>query len=186
MKNYVEVICEELKKYSSMFVVEEMDKFANEICKADQIFVAGAGRSGFAARGFVNRLLHLGLCVSFVGEPSTPAIKEGDVLVIGSGSGTTASLVVMAQKAIAVGAKVITLTIFPEQTIGSLSKVTIRVPGATPKKEENARDSVVTVQPMGSLFEQYSWITYDAIVLLLMEKLHQSAEQMIARHTNLE
>ena len=30
--------------------------------------------------------MHMGLTVYFVGEPTTPAIKEGDLLVIGSGS----------------------------------------------------------------------------------------------------
>lgn len=60
-----------------------MEKFADAILKADRIFVAGAGRSGFVARAFANRLMHMGLTVFFVGEPTTPAIKAGDLLVIG-------------------------------------------------------------------------------------------------------
>ena len=32
-----------------------MEKFADAILKADRIFVAGAGRSGFVARAFANR-----------------------------------------------------------------------------------------------------------------------------------
>ena len=53
----------------------EMERFADAILKADRIFVAGAGRSGFVARAFANRLMHMGLTVYFVGEPTTPAIK---------------------------------------------------------------------------------------------------------------
>lgn len=42
-----------------------MEKFADAILKADRILVAGAGRSGFVARAFANRLMHMGLTVFF-------------------------------------------------------------------------------------------------------------------------
>jgi D-arabinose 5-phosphate isomerase GutQ len=43
--------------------------------RAKRIFVAGAGRSSFAARAFSNRLMHLGFSVWFVGEPTTPSLS---------------------------------------------------------------------------------------------------------------
>ena len=101
-------ILQELTENEKRVSQAEMEKFADAILKADRIFVAGAGRSGFVARAFANRLMHMGLTVFFVGEPTTPAIKAGDLLVIGSGSGETGSLVVMAQKAKKIGASVIT------------------------------------------------------------------------------
>ena len=95
----LEEILEELTENAKHISSSSLEKFANEIIKARHIFVAGAGRSGFVARGFANRLMHLGLEVFFVGEPTTPAIEKKDLLIISSGSGETDSLIVMANKA---------------------------------------------------------------------------------------
>ena len=91
----LEEILEELTENAKHISSSSLEKFANEIIKARHIFVAGAGRSGFVARGFANRLMHLGLEVFFVGEPTTPAIEKKDLLIISSGSGETDSLIVM-------------------------------------------------------------------------------------------
>ena len=77
----------ELTRNAEQIRQEELEGFADQIQKAKRVFVAGAGRSGFVARAFSNRLMHLGLTVYFVGEPTTPSIQEGDLLVIASGSG---------------------------------------------------------------------------------------------------
>ena len=63
MENSVilEEILEELTENAKHISSSSLEKFANEIIKARHIFVAGAGRSGFVARGFANRLMHLGL-----------------------------------------------------------------------------------------------------------------------------
>ena len=39
---------------------------------------------------------------------------------------------------------------------------------------------------MGNLFEQMSWLTYDSIIMVLMDRLSQTSEEMMGRHTNLE
>ena len=102
----LKIITDELSKFSGMVKEEEIQGLADEIRKANKIFLAGAGRSGLAARGFTNRLLHMGFDVHFVGEISCPPIKEGDLIVLGSGSGTTQSLIVMGEKAKKVGARI--------------------------------------------------------------------------------
>lgn len=76
----------------------QLEQVQSLILKAKRIFIAGAGRSGFAARAFSNRLMHLGFTVYFVGEPTTPSIRENDLIIIGSGSGRTSGLVNMAKK----------------------------------------------------------------------------------------
>ena len=172
-------ILQELTENEKRVSQAEMEKFADAILKADRIFVAGAGRSGFVARAFANRLMHMGLTVFFVGEPTTPAIKAGDLLVIGSGSGETGSLVVMAQKAKKIGASVITVTIHPEASIGKLSEAWICIPGATPKS--NLEDTV-----MGNAFEQMTWLVYDAVIMILMKKTGRTEEEMFKLHANLE
>ncbi|MGC4018227.1 MAG: 6-phospho-3-hexuloisomerase [Muricomes sp.] len=148
------------------------------------IFVAGAGRSGFVARAFSNRLMHLGLTVYFVGEPTTPSIQEGDLLIIASGSGETGSLKVMAEKARKQKALVAAITIFPESSVGKMSDAVIKVPGITPKSE--LENKVTSVQPMGNAFEQTTWIIFDNVIMILMERLGKTEEEMFRLHANLE
>lgn len=181
---YLLDIINELKKNAVQVKEEELLELVDLIMQARHIFIAGAGRSGFAARAFANRLMHLGLTVFFVGEPTTTAIGRGDLLVIGSGSGETESLVCMAKKAKRLGADVATITIHPEASIGMLSSTVVTLPGATPKS--SMQDTCRTIQPMGNAFEQMSWIVYDVIVMYLMKKMNLSEEEMFARHANLE
>lgn len=182
----LKMITEELNQYAGMVTEESVREMAEAVKSAKRIFLAGAGRSGLAARGFTNRLLHMGFDVHFVGEISCPPIGEGDLIILGSGSGTTQSLVVMGEKAKRVGAKIATVTMFPTHMIGKMSDVIVTVPGSTPKKAEGEKNLAESVQPMGNLFEQMSWLVYDSIIMSLMEDLGQTAEEMMARHTNLE
>lgn len=159
-------------------------QFVEQIKNAKHIFLQGAGRSGIAIRGLANRLLHLGFSVSVVGEISSPHTKPGDLLIIGSGSGETGSLVSLAQKAVACGVDVALITMKANSTIGKLAKSVLVLPGTV--KEENNREKGTFSQPMGSAFEQLCFITYDAIVLELMTQLGETSDTMFKRHADLE
>ena len=78
---------------------EELQAVMAELDKSRRVFVAGEGRSGFSARGFAMRLMHIGYTVYFVGETITPAMQAGDVFIGVSGSGKSASVVNDAKKA---------------------------------------------------------------------------------------
>lgn len=156
------------------------------ILKAKRVFVAGAGRSGFAARAFSNRLMHLGLDVHFVGEPTCPSIRKGDVLVMGSGSGETESMVTKAQKAKWEGAKVITLTLNASGPIAKLADIVVLIPGRSSRASSTNVHKAASIQPAGSSFEQLSWLIYDAMVVDLKRELDQSQQQMDYRHANME
>jgi len=164
---------------------DEIKNMVSLILAANRVFIAGAGRSGFAARAFANRLMHLGVTTFFVGEPTTPSIREGDLIIIGSGSGETASLVSMAKKAKSEGAKIGTLTIYADHSIGQLADTVIKIPGLT-SKSDDASSKKESVQVPGSSFEQLSWLIYDAIVLEIKATKGLSIEQMYYRHANLE
>lgn len=178
-------ILEELVSDSRQIDATKLAETEELICEANRVYVAGAGRSGFAARGFANRLMHLGFNSFFVGETTTPSIQRDDLLIIGSGSGETGSLVVAARCSKKQGAKLATLTMFPNNTIGSLADSIIVIPGIT-SKVPTAVTKKLTVQPPGSSFEQLSWLTYDAMVVDLKERTGQTNEDMFARHANLE
>ena len=180
----LQIITNELYKYGKLIKEDEVKEVVELCQKANRIFIAGAGRSGFCARGFANRMMHLGFTVYFVGETTTPSIQEGDLLIVGSGSGNTASLVSNAKKAKDQGAKVATLTMFPENKIGSMADAIIKIPGVTEKcADQNEGGSV---QASGSSFEELCWITYDAMVMDLMKITNQTDQDLFKRHANME
>ena len=85
---------------------DDIERFLAEIAPNRRIFVDGEGRSGFSAKGFAMRLMHLKYTVYFVGETITPAVEAGDVFIAVSGSGNVATYAI--EKAIEFGAKPVT------------------------------------------------------------------------------
>ena len=185
VKTNTEKILAELKNNLSLVNDKELDLLVKAIMEARHIFGAGAGRSGVAMRGFVNRLMHLGKSVSLVGEISSPHTKEGDLLIIGSGSGETESLAALANKAKKNKVKIALITMDPNSTIGKMADVVVVLPGVSPKLK-NAGMNITSVQPMGSAFEQLCFLVYDGVILELMEKMNESTYTMFPRHADLE
>ncbi|MDB1751527.1 6-phospho-3-hexuloisomerase [Enterococcus avium] len=162
----------------------QLEQVQSLILNAKRIFVAGAGRSGFAARAFSNRLMHLGFTVYFVGEPTTPSIRENDLIIIGSGSGHTSGLVNMAKKAKSEKAQLATITIHPKNPIGTMADALIQIPGIS--TGDKATEKAPSIQPNGSSFEQLSWLVYDSLIVDLKKELNQEQTDMDFRHANLE
>ena len=119
-----------------------------------------------------------------VGETTTGALGPGDLLLVGSGSGSTGSLVTIARRAVEAGGRVALVTIRNGSVIGELADVELFVPAPTPKLE--GPSEAESIQPMGSLFEQSLLVVLDAVVLALMERRGEGSETMFSRHTNLE
>lgn len=182
--HYAEAIARELQQSVQYIAHAQTDKLENAIAEAANVYVAGAGRSGLMGRAFAMRLMHLGITCYVVGETVTPGMREGDLLIIGSGSGETKSLVSMADKAKSLNAQVALVTINAESTLGRKSDVVVTLPGVT--KDQSAGSGVETIQPMGSLYEQTLLLFYDAVILGLMAKRGLSSSAMYGRHANLE
>lgn len=180
---YLAEILKELNHSANLIADEEAEKLVNGILESKKVFVAGAGRSGFMAKSFAMRMMHMGIDSYVIGETVTPNFEKEDILIIGSGSGETKSLVSMAEKAKSIGGKIATVTIFPDSTIGQLADVTIKLPGS-PK--DQSKGDYKTIQPMGSLFEQTLLLFYDAVILRFMEKKGLDTNKMYGRHANLE
>lgn len=184
IQTYIDQILDELGETVESICNDSAEKLVGELIDAQAIFVAGAGRSGLAMKGFAMRLMHLGLDTYVVGETVTPSITDKDVLLIGSGSGSTSSLVVNANIADSIGATICLLTINENSPIAELAAVVLTIPAPSPKVNRDL--GFRSVQPMGSLFEQSLLLTLDAIVLLLMENTGKNTELMFTRHANLE
>ena len=127
----------------------------------------------------------MGYTAYVVGETVTPAIRPGDLLIIASGSGATATLIVMAEKCKAVGAELALITTRPESPIGRLADVIVEVHAATPKDKDNA---VRSMQPGGNTFEQSVLLIGDCIVTHLISScsIDENNAELMKRHANLE
>ena len=169
-------IVAELSENAKKVSTEEIEKFADLVIAAKRVFVAGAGRSGFAARAFSNRTMHLGKIVYFVGEPTTPSIGEGDLMICACGSANVGHENYVADQAKKAGAKLALITPAGAGFLLDIADIKVRVPAAAYKA---AGDFVPTQQLMGNLFEQTLFIFYDILVMMLRE-------EMVARHRNVE
>ncbi|TYP75394.1 6-phospho-3-hexuloisomerase [Paenibacillus methanolicus] len=183
MTNYVATIVRELERAAEQLPEGACDRLADALLKADAIFVAGAGRSGLMMKAFAMRLMHLGLRAHVVGETVTPGMTSADLLLIGSGSGETRSLLGMLEKAQSLQAAVAGLTIQPHSTLGSRADLVVLLPGS-PKNQSSGAD--LTIQPMGSLFEQTLLLFLDAVILRIMAAQAQTSGTMYGKHANLE
>ncbi|MDQ0361259.1 6-phospho-3-hexuloisomerase [Breznakia pachnodae] len=183
-QEYGKMVIEELSQTLASIPTADADKFVALINEADEVFCAGAGRSGFQIKGFAMRLMHMGVHSYVVGETTTPNIKEGGLLVVCSGSGETKSLVNHAQKAKEMGAKVALITTNVESTIGQLADVVIVINTASPKVQK--QDAIISHQPMASLFEQSEGIFMDIVIMMLMDSKGMDADTMYGRHANME
>lgn len=161
---------------------EAIDQLLDAILRAKRIFLAGAGRSGLIMKCFAMRLMHMGMKAFVVGEATTPGISEGDLLIIGSGSGETGSVSLFAKKAKEEQAKLGLLTVFSDSTIGRLAdiKIVIRVPF------DKQNIGFASIQPGATLFEQSLMLVLDGITVKLIEKLDIKPSVLRSNHANLE
>lgn len=184
MNQTIEAMIAELGGVLGAIDETEAEGLAQAVFKAPRLFVAGCGRSGLMVKAFAMRVMHLGKTVYVLGDVTTPSIREGDLLLIASGSGETESLVSYAKKARKLNANVATVTIYPRATIGSLAQNVVRINAPTSKSEEET--GVVSVQPMGSLFEQSLLLFLDSCIVRLMELAGKGSAEMFENHANLE
>jgi 6-phospho-3-hexuloisomerase len=120
---YTAEIVKELNRTAEAIAEDQAVQLVARILQSREVFVAGAGRSGLMAKAFAMRLVQMGVDAYVVGETVTPNLQKEDLLVIGSGSGETKSLVPVAEKAKSLGGSVAVVTIEPESTIGTILKL---------------------------------------------------------------
>lgn len=176
IKKILQNILTEISAQSENLPEAQLNHFIDTLINSKHIFLSGCGRSGLMIGAFANRLMHLGLAVSLVNEITKPKANSGDLLVIGSSSGETKSLICYAEQAKKLGVKVALFTTNNSSTLAQLADILIVIPNSVIKLK----------QPMGSTFEQLSLLIYDSIIFTLMERLQQSPEIMKFRHANIE
>jgi 6-phospho-3-hexuloisomerase len=117
----------------------------------------------------------MGLNVHFIGETTTPIVEAIDLVIIVSNTGETMSAVQTANIVRRVGAKVISITLNMQSKLAQASNVSLEL---TTVKDEQRRKTT----PLGTLFEDSTFLLFDSIVPILMNKLGQSEASLRRRH----
>lgn len=181
-KPAIELVISENKQALQKVSHQAVEQLMHEITMAKRIFVTGEGRSGLVIRMAAMRLMHLGCQVYVVGETITPSIREGDLLIACSGSGSTGNVCTIAAKAKEVGVHIVGVTTQIESPLGKMSDVAIKIAAAA--KQDRSQEQ--SRQFAGSLFEQSTLFLFDALFHVLAQKSNKSAQTLWALHTNLE
>lgn len=179
----VTVLDELLKEIKNIF--EQMDKektekMIEEFLNTKRVFIAGTGRSLLVGKMFAVRLVQMGHTVHMVGDPITPSIKEGDLLLAISGSGETHTTVYVAQEARKKNIRVISITAKKESPLAKLSNIIIHLPTKTKNEMNNE------VFPLGTLFELSALLFLDGVVSEIKKRKQITEEEMKKEHANLE
>ena len=182
IKTNLQLILEENLKLEQKIDFNQVAQLIPYLQNSDRIFLIGAGRSGLALRSAAMRLMHFGLTVYVAGETTTPAIREGDLLITASGSGTTSTIVKAAEKASQAKATVVTFSTTSDSPLAKLSALVVILPAA--QKQDHGKS--ISQQYAGSLFEQSLLLVTDAIFQTLWASDGTPAEELWKRHANLE
>ncbi len=160
-----------------------VERLVEEILKADKVFLVGVGRVLIALQAAVKRFNHLGIPAFYVGQIDEPPITAGDLLIVGSGSGESLYPVAIVQKAKKLKARIAYIGSNPDSTIKQNSDLFVRIP--VPSKV-SVEDTVISQQPMTSLFEQCLFLLGDVLALMIMEKMRLGKDDLNLKHANLE
>ncbi len=183
-----------IRSISDSLSDEEIDGFIEEILQAKRVYTMGAGRSGLVAKAFAMRLMHLGFTSYVVGETITPALKEGDLIVVFSGSGRTKTIADIAETAKEIGGKICLITSNPTSRIGMIADRVVVIEHERDEVMDEAAEFEIrqmmgdhkSFAPLGTLFETAAMVFADAIISDLMEIIKVDEKSLADRHTNIE
>lgn len=193
VKKTVLEITDHIRDVAEDLSEKNMEKLIDLLIRCQRVFIYGVGRSGLVGKAFAMRLCHLKFEVFVVGETITPAVKEGDLFIVISGSGETGSIVNASKSAKEAGANVFVLTSNPSSALGKLSSAYLKVKGRTKddhKKRFYVSDQITgkhePLSPLGTLFEDTCQIILDGVIVELMKKLRKTEEDLALTHSNVE
>jgi 6-phospho-3-hexuloisomerase len=176
------IILEENLKLANQINPQEIDVLVHKIKAAKRIFIMAAGRSGLALKMAAMRFMHLGYSVYVVGETVTPAILEGDLLLVASGSGTTSTVLSAVEKATKQKASVVAITADSKSRLAELAENILLINAAT----KTDFGISVSAQYAGTLFEQFTLFILESVFMSLWQESGLTKEDLWPKHANLE
>ena len=167
----------------------KLNEFLKIIKEGNAIHVFGIGRSGAVALCFAIRLKHFEKTfkhkVWWIGDEVREKIEEDDVLIVFSGSGETAEVLVVAERAKAANARVVAITSFEDSTLAKLADLVILIPGGLEKgKGWKYLEAQLTSKTLygGGEFELLSYVFQEILIASLGEHFGIPKEVVIREH----
>ncbi|RLI79090.1 sugar isomerase [Archaeoglobales archaeon] len=168
---------------------EKLNEFLEVIKSGKAIHVFGVGRSGAVALCFAIRLKHFEKTfkhkVWWVGDEVREKIEENDVLIVFSGSGETAEVLVVAERAKAANAKIVAITSFENSSLAGLADLIILIPGGL-EKGRGWRYLEAQFTPKafygGGEFELLSYVFQEILIGAIGEYMSIPKEIVIKEH----
>jgi 6-phospho-3-hexuloisomerase len=160
----------------------QVEAACRTIAKARTVVLYGCGREGLMMRALAMRLHHLGLHVAMQGDMTTPPLGKGDLFLCAAGPGELSTVTALMGVAQRDGAQVLMITAEPDTPSPRRADQLLVIPAQTMARDLGGTSTL----PMGSLFEGAMFLVFEIMVLRLTALLGQTADQMRARHTNME
>jgi 6-phospho-3-hexuloisomerase len=176
-KEIASKIAAEEKEMLANMDEQAFDRLIERILSARRIFAFGAGRSALILRAFAMRLMQMGFSCFAVGDVTTPAIGEGDLLILGSGSGETEGVLRAAERAQSAKATVFAVTMREASRLFAIANDAIVLPGENDKNALGA-----------TAFEGAMLLVFDAAIEALIERkpIPDAGGLLRRNHANLE
>ena len=160
-------VADTLKEIVGGVDMQEIENVMHVLIRAKQddrkIYLMAAGRANLIIRTFAMRLMQIGFYAYVVFNTNTPAMEAGDVLIAGSGSGTTGTVVAIARQAKKIGGQVILFTKNADTPLAKEADAVLRIP---------TERCTQKLQSKGSEFEQSMFLLCDNISVELMLRLN--------------
>lgn len=184
-KENCKLVIGELEKTLASIDVEALERLSKEILAADQVFFIGVGRVLLSLQSVCKRLAHLGIKTHYVGEITEPHFNEGDLLIVGSGSGASLFPLGIAKKARATvpGCKIVHVGSNPNSEMKDIADFMVRIPVRT---KQYLEDEIDSAQPMTSLFEQSILLMGDILAKMIIDDQQLDMKGLWQYHANLE
>ena len=160
--------------------MKQMVALADAIQEAKTVYVGGWGRAGVTGKILSMALSQIGIPTYVVSDIGIcqPAAHPGDLFVICSNSGTTRTMVTLAERAKELGVDIALVSSNADSTIGKMAKVNVVIPKKVNEKERE--DSAwwsfyhVDIQVM------------DFVREIIIERTKQTMKDILYYHNNLE
>lgn len=183
-KECCNAVTDELKNALMSIDTESLERLAEEILAADQVFFIGVGRVLLSLQSVCKRLAHLGIRSHYVGEITEPAITKNDLLIVGSGSGGSLFPLNIAKKARnTVDCRIVHVGSNPNSEMKDIADFMVRIPVRT---KQYLDDEIDSCQPMTSLFEQSVLLMGDILAKMIIEDRKLDMKSLWQYHANLE
>lgn len=154
---------------------DSIELLANKIINTKRVFIIASGRTRLVTEMFAMRLAQANIKTHIVGQSTTPAITEHDLLICASSSGETVSVVTLVERAKAFNPIVFGITATPRSTLTKLSEYALLMPSAEQ-----------STQILGNFCETCLLLILDQVVEAILSKTDKAVSDLKANHANIE